>query len=114
MLLPRLVPLVCAAALAAGCGGEDSRSAVNAPPGELPAGESRGARIVSGAGCLACHRLGGQGQDGPGPDLTQVGARLDPPAIREVLRHPKPPMPDYRSLPPVDLDALVDYLAALR
>jgi menaquinol-cytochrome c reductase cytochrome b/c subunit len=114
MLLPPLALLACAAALVAGCGGEDSRGAVNTPPGELPDGDSRGARIVSGAGCLACHRLAGQGQDGPGPDLSDVGARLDPPAIRAVLRYPKPPMPDYRSLPPVDLDALVDYLAALR
>ena len=114
MLLPRLVLLACAAVLAAGCGGEDSRGSVNAPADALPDGDARGARIVSGAGCLACHRLGGQGADGPGPDLTQVGARLEPAAIREVLRDPNPPMPDYRSLPPVDLDALVAYLAGLR
>jgi mono/diheme cytochrome c family protein len=113
MLLPRVATLAAAVALATGCGDDDSRGSVNAPAADLPGGESRGTRIISGAGCLACHRIGEAGADGPGPDLTSVGARLSGAEIREVLRDPTPPMPEY-SLPPADLAALVGYLSGLR
>ena len=99
----------------AGCGGDgDSRSAVNAQPSDLPDGEARGATIVSGAGCLVCHRIGDAGAEGPGPELTGVGARLSRDEIREVLIAGRAPMPSYKGMPAGDLTALVDYLAALR
>ena len=99
----------------AGCGGDgDSRSAVNAEPQDLPNGDARGATIISGAGCLACHRIGENGADGPGPDLTDVGARLGEDEIRETLLAGRSPMPSYRGMPAPDLRSLVDYLGELR
>jgi mono/diheme cytochrome c family protein len=112
--VPRIAFLTSLAVLAAGCGGGDSRSAVNAEPRDLPNGDARGATIVSGSGCLACHRFGEEGADGPGPDLTTVGARLSDDEIRETLIAGEAPMPSYKGLPGRDLGALVDYLAGLR
>ncbi len=85
-----------------------------------PAGLSPGARrqfqsgqsVAAQSGCLACHRIGSDGNHGPGPDLSMVGARLSPGAIARVLRDPAAPMPSYRSLPPGKLAALVTFLAA--
>ena len=33
-----------------------------------------GKEVVAQAGCLACHKLGDNGNDGPGPELTEIGA----------------------------------------
>lgn len=52
-----------------------------------------GALAVAQAGCAACHRIGNQGNDGPGPALTKIGAHLSPAAIRRALDNPRPPMP---------------------
>ena len=35
-----------------------------------------GKEVVAQSGCLACHKLGDNGNDGPGPELTQIGARI--------------------------------------
>ena len=114
MIRAACLALLLAAAFA-GCGGDgDSRSAVNADPSELPNGGARGATIVSGAGCLACHRFGDRGAEGPGPELTDVGARLSGDEIRETLVAGRAPMPSYRGMPAGDLRALVDYLSGLR
>lgn len=108
----------------AGCGGEAGSGGTATPapdqgaPGVIdaraPEGTERGRRVASDAGCLACHQLHGEGNDGPGPDLTQVGRRLDRAAIAGVLRSPPAPMPSYRRLPDDDFAALVEYLAVLR
>ncbi len=88
-----------------------SPSVIDAP---APEGTSRGRMVASEAGCLACHRIADQGNDGPGPALTEVGSRLDRAGIARSLRFPEPPMPSYRDLPRSDFRALVDYLVALR
>ena len=36
----------------------------------------KGKQVVAQSGCLACHKIGENGNDGPGPELTDIGARL--------------------------------------
>ena len=73
-----------------------------------------GKAVVAQSGCLACHKIGENGNDGPGPPLTQVGARVYQSAIARTLVNPTSPMPSYRSLPANKFDALVYFLAHLR
>jgi mono/diheme cytochrome c family protein len=73
-----------------------------------------GQRVVVRSGCLACHRVGTRGNDGPGEDLAGIGARMPAPAIRTALLTPTSPMPSYRALPRSELRALVAYLSSLR
>lgn len=77
----------------------------------------RGRQVLASSGCLACHRMGGSGNQGPGPDLTHVGRDRPREAIVENLLEPTPPMPSYEQLRrkrPGDFRALVDFLAAAR
>lgn len=85
-----------------------------APLPTKPPGSPSGKTVLAQAGCLACHRLGNSGNNGPGQDLTGLGRRLSATAIRRALLNPTAPMPSYRSLTAPDLRALVDYLAHLR
>jgi len=106
-----LLSVVCAllvSSLSAGCGG----SANNA--GRSQRLIAQGAGVVAGSGCVACHRIGNDGNNGPGPDLTTVGRRLSPEAITLALNSPAAPMPSYRGLPRDKLRALVAYLSSLR
>jgi mono/diheme cytochrome c family protein len=80
----------------------------------IPHRGSAGANEVGMLGCLACHRIGTAGNDGPGPVLTHVGARLDAHAIKHVILDPQAPMPSFERLPHARLRVLVAYLAALR
>ncbi len=43
--------------------------------------------VIQAAGCLACHKLDGQGQS-IAPDLTHVGARRDAESIRKKILDP--------------------------
>ena len=101
-----------------GCASTQHRTVVRAPSSAVDVGvphrDSPGAQVLLTSGCPACHRLGSAGNDGPGPQLTHVGARLDTRAIRHVIRDPRAPMPAYGHLPRARLRALVAYLAALR
>jgi mono/diheme cytochrome c family protein len=123
----RALPAVVVAALAlAACGGGDDGSGGDGrsgatggsspPETALPevAEEPRGRHVASRLGCVNCHRIGEAGAGGPGPELTRVGARLDPGDIRRALLEPTRPMPSYEGVPEVDREALVRYLAALR
>ena len=84
---------------------------INLPvPGELQAGQT----VANQSGCGACHKFGEAGNDGPGPELSKIGAELPRDAIARTLRSPTSPMPSYADLPPEKFNALVDYLAALR
>jgi ubiquinol-cytochrome c reductase cytochrome b subunit/menaquinol-cytochrome c reductase cytochrome b/c subunit len=73
-----------------------------------------GDTIAGQAGCLACHVIGHQGNSGPGPDLTRVGARLTKAQLLHALRSPQPPMPSFQSLGRARLVDLVEFLHALR
>ncbi len=47
---------------------------------------------------MACHKIGENGNDGPGPELTEIGARLPAQAIARTLINPTSPMPSFTSL----------------
>jgi menaquinol-cytochrome c reductase cytochrome b/c subunit len=72
-----------------------------------------GKEVVAQSGCLACHRLGDNGNNGPGPELTQIGARLPRNAIARSLEVGPSIMPSYAGLPPQKFQALTAYLASL-
>jgi len=73
-----------------------------------------GRSVVAEDGCEACHKLGGFGNDGPGPELTQIGARIPPQGIARTLVNPTEPMPSYAQLPPKQFAAVVAFLSSLR
>ena len=76
-----------------------------------------GKKVMAASGCLGCHRVGDNGNSGPGPELTDVGGRLRAPAIRRTLLNPTSPMPSYRGLSqknPKQFNELVAFLASLR
>jgi menaquinol-cytochrome c reductase cytochrome b/c subunit len=76
-----------------------------------------GRNVMAQSGCLGCHRVGENGNAGPGPDLTHVGSRIERQAIARTLVNPTAPMPSYsrlRELHPDSFNALVDYLGALK
>jgi menaquinol-cytochrome c reductase cytochrome b/c subunit len=73
-----------------------------------------GKQVAAQSGCLACHKFGENGNDGPGPELTEIGAKLPAQAIERTLVNPSGIMPEYGSLPPEKFNALVDFLASLQ
>jgi menaquinol-cytochrome c reductase cytochrome b/c subunit len=77
----------------------------------------KGKQVVAQSGCLACHKIGENGNDGPGPHLTDVADRLPSQAIARTLVNPTAPMPSFASLEksaPDKFKALVTYLSQLR
>jgi menaquinol-cytochrome c reductase cytochrome b/c subunit len=72
-----------------------------------------GKEVAAQSGCLACHRLGDNGNDGPGPELTEIGRTLPREAIIRSLQVGPGIMPSYQSLPQEKLDNLADFLASL-
>jgi menaquinol-cytochrome c reductase cytochrome b/c subunit len=73
-----------------------------------------GKLVAAQSGCLACHKIGENGNDGPGPELTEIGNVLPMAAIERTLENPTPPMPSYRELPEEKKQALVEFLAQLK
>jgi menaquinol-cytochrome c reductase cytochrome b/c subunit len=73
-----------------------------------------GKLVVAQSGCLACHKIGHNGNDGPGPDLTDIGEKLPKAAILRTLENPTAPMPSFAGLPEEKKTAMVDFLAQLR
>jgi menaquinol-cytochrome c reductase cytochrome b/c subunit len=88
------------------------------PPAGLEAAAAeefrKGAQVAAQSGCLACHKFGENGNDGPGPELTEIGAKLPANAIERTLVNPSGIMPPYSDLPPEKFDLLVDFLASLQ
>ncbi len=76
-------------------------------------GLEKGKLVAAQSGCLACHKIGENGNDGPGPHLSSIGAVLDRGAIRRTLDNPTAPMPSFAGLPEDKKVALVDFLASL-
>ncbi len=67
---------------------------------ELPCEEeeavAQGAELFAEVGCLSCHVYAGQGASNLGaPELTDVGARLDPPAIEQTVANGRGAMPAF-------------------
>jgi menaquinol-cytochrome c reductase cytochrome b/c subunit len=75
--------------------------------GEYEAGK----KVVAQSGCLACHKIGENGNSGPGPDLTHIGSRLPRQGIARTLVNPTAPMPSFKNLPPKKFNAIVNFLA---
>jgi mono/diheme cytochrome c family protein len=72
-----------------------------------------GKLVMAQSGCLACHKVGENGNDGPGPHLTEIADKLPKAAIRRTLENPTSPMPSYAGLPENKKAALVDFLSQL-
>ncbi len=91
--------------------------ATSGPPSEIDlkttAALEPGKEVVAQSGCLACHRLGDNGNNGPGPELTHIGARLPRNAIARSLEVGPSIMPSYSGLSPQKFAALTAYIASL-
>jgi menaquinol-cytochrome c reductase cytochrome b/c subunit len=76
-----------------------------------------GKQVVAQSGCLACHKIGENGNGGPGPNLTDIADRLPAQAIARTLINPTAPMPSFSSLQqnePEKFDAMVAFLGQLK
>jgi ubiquinol-cytochrome c reductase cytochrome b subunit/menaquinol-cytochrome c reductase cytochrome b/c subunit len=73
-----------------------------------------GKLVVAQSGCLACHKIGENGNDGPGPQLTKIGSRLPRQAIARTLVNPTAPMPSFKNLPPQKFKAVEEFLSQLK
>lgn len=73
--------------IAAATPAEAATAQAAAAPGAVDPGVSNPVAILDQFGCLACHRLGEQGQD-VGPPFTDIGARLEPSEIRRSIVEP--------------------------
>jgi menaquinol-cytochrome c reductase cytochrome b/c subunit len=72
-----------------------------------------GKEVAAQSGCLACHKFEENGNDGPGPELSEIGRKLPREAIVRSLEVGPGIMPSYSDLPPEKLDKLADFLASL-
>jgi menaquinol-cytochrome c reductase cytochrome b/c subunit len=72
-----------------------------------------GKEVAAQSGCLACHKIGENGNDGPGPELTEIGERLPREAIARSLQNPPEGMPNFSGLPPQKFEELTAFLASL-
>jgi len=88
------------------------------PPANLSAAQkdtfTQGELIVGQTGCLACHTLGGNGNDGPGPNLTHVASKVPQQQLAATLINPTPPMPSFAGLPKNKFNTLVAFLSELQ
>jgi ubiquinol-cytochrome c reductase cytochrome b subunit/menaquinol-cytochrome c reductase cytochrome b/c subunit len=91
------------------------------PPPGLTASQravfTAGEYVVGESGCLACHTIGDNGNNGPGPPLTKIGSIRAPAAIASTLRNPTAPMPPFKSMAvqtPTKFKNLVTFLSELQ
>jgi len=73
--------------------------------------------VVGESGCLGCHQIGSNGNDGPGPPLTDIGSRRSAGAIAATLRNPTSPMPSFAHMAqsnPQQFKDLVSFLSMLQ
>jgi ubiquinol-cytochrome c reductase cytochrome b subunit/menaquinol-cytochrome c reductase cytochrome b/c subunit len=90
---------------------------ITAQGGATLAQFEKGKLVVGQSGCLACHKIGENGNDGPGPNLTDIASRLPSQAIARTLINPTAPMPSFAGLQktsPDKFNALVAFLGQLR
>src|SRR4051812_45056685 len=84
---------------------------------KVPASLEKGKEVAASSGCLACHKIGENGNGGPGPPLTKIGQRLGRQAIARTLVNPTKPMPSFQNLQkdnPEKFNALVNFLSSLK
>jgi len=100
--------------------GSTGASSIAPPPAVRRAGGHElaefklGRAVMAESGCLACHRIGSEGNPGPGPALTHIGSVLSRRAIEHALIDPSAPMPSFKHLPAAKFKALVEFLSELR
>jgi menaquinol-cytochrome c reductase cytochrome b/c subunit len=80
----------------------------------VPEQYEAGKLAVAQSGCLACHKIGENGNSGPGPNLTAIATKLPKAAILRTLENPTAPMPSFAGLPQEKKAAMVDFLSQLR
>ena len=83
---------------------------------KVPPRFERGKQAMASSGCLACHKVGENGNT-LGPNLTKIGDRLGKDAIARTLINPTSPMPSYAALKrrnPKEFNELVSFVASLR
>jgi menaquinol-cytochrome c reductase cytochrome b/c subunit len=73
----------------------------------------QGKLIVAQSGCLACHKIGENGNDGPGPELTHIAETIPRAAIIRSLNVGPGIMPAYDGLSEEQLNQAADFLASL-
>ena len=88
--------------------GSPNEIALAVPP-QYKAGEE----VVAQSGCGACHKIGTNGNNGPGPELTHIGARIPRAAILRSLQIGPSIMPSYQGLSPKKRNDLADFLSSL-
>jgi ubiquinol-cytochrome c reductase cytochrome b subunit/menaquinol-cytochrome c reductase cytochrome b/c subunit len=91
------------------------------PPTNLSASAKaqflRGELVVGQSGCEACHQIGENGNNGPGPVLTHIGKLVPAAQIASTLRNPTAPMPSFAGLAqnnPQKFKDLVAFLSMLQ
>jgi len=82
--------------------------------GQTLAEYEAGKKAVAQSGCLACHKIGDNGNAGPGPNLTKIADRLPRQAIARTLVNPTAPMPSFKNLPPEKFQDIVAFLSQLK
>jgi menaquinol-cytochrome c reductase cytochrome b/c subunit len=82
--------------------------------GKTLAAYEEGRKVVAQSGCLACHKLGDNGNSGPGPELTHIASRIPRQAIARTLVNPTAPMPSFKNLPAKKFTAIVNFLSQLK
>jgi menaquinol-cytochrome c reductase cytochrome b/c subunit len=80
---------------------------------EVAAEFEAGKDVTAQSGCLACHKIGENGNDGPGPELTEIGNQIPRSAIARSLEVGPGIMPSYSNLPPEKQEQLTAFLASL-
>jgi ubiquinol-cytochrome c reductase cytochrome b subunit/menaquinol-cytochrome c reductase cytochrome b/c subunit len=73
-----------------------------------------GKSVAAQSGCQACHKIGEDGNSGPGPPLTHIGSRIYRDAIARTLVNPTAPMPSFKYLSNDKFNALVTFLVNLK
>ena len=91
------------------------------PPSGLTASQKAtfvaGEGVAAQSGCEACHLIGNDGNNGPGPPLTHIGSARGSAGISAALRNPNAPMPSFAGLAqtsPKKFHDLVEFLALLK
>ena len=78
---------------------------------------TKGELVVGQSGCLACHQVGNNGNNGPGPVLTHIASKVPYQQLASTLINPTPPMPSFKGLKqqsPQKFQTLVSFLSLLR
>ena len=88
------------------------------PPSEIdvkvPPQYEAGKLVVAQTGCLACHKIGDNGNGTLGPNLTQVWARIPRNAILRSLTAGAGQMPSFQNLGEQKLNQAADFLSYLK